>query len=129
MIAIGIGAKSTATSADIDAAISSAHKAMSNHATLIATLTNTPFEIAAKKAAQNINTRLITLTPESLATRNADCQTTSERTLARFGVASIAEASALVAAGKNSRLILPRIVCGPVTAAAAISADHTESPL
>ncbi|PPC88250.1 MAG: precorrin methylase [Hyphomicrobium sp.] len=129
MIAIGIGANSSATSADIAVAISSAHRAMSNHATLIATLTNAPFAFAAEQAAQNINTRLTTFTSETLATRNADCQTASERTLARFGVASIAEASALVAAGQNSRLILPRIVCGPVTAAAAISADHTESPL
>ena len=129
MMAIGIGAKSTATPTDIIAAIDAARQASRLHADIIATLANAPFETALQAAATEYKTRLITFTPATLASRNADCQTASQLSRERFGVTSIAEASALVAAGENSRLIVPRLVCGPVTAAAAISADHAESSL
>jgi cobalt-precorrin 5A hydrolase len=48
-------------------------------------------------------------------------ETRSERVLALTGVASVAEAAALAAAGPAARLISPRLVIGSATCALASS--------
>jgi len=47
--------------------------------------------------------------------------TRSDIVEAKFGVGSLAEAVALVAAGRNARLVTPRVVSGDRTATAAIA--------
>jgi cobalt-precorrin 5A hydrolase len=50
------------------------------------------------------------------------CATGSERTLALYGVGSVAEAVALALAGREARLIAPRHVVGGATCAIAVGA-------
>jgi cobalt-precorrin 5A hydrolase len=50
-----------------------------------------------------------------------ETSTRSERVAARFGVGSVAEAVALVAAGRNARLVSARVVSQDRTATAAIA--------
>lgn len=123
MIAIGIGAQSTATADDIAAAIARVEQEAGAQATRIATFDGARFLSAAQRAA----IPLMTLPLAALQARSAECQTQSDRSLKLFDVASIAEAAALAAAGPGSRLIVPRLVCGNVTAAAAQSAHDAET--
>ena len=67
--------------------------------------------------------------PRGAPPRNDDCLTRSERTLDLFGVASVAEAAALAAAGPGSQLIVPRLIIGNATVAAARSADAKEASM
>ena len=53
---------------------------------------------------------------EIASARGATC---SQRVLALAGVPSVAEAAALAAGRAEARLVLPRIVVGPVTCALA----------
>jgi cobalt-precorrin 5A hydrolase len=68
--------------------------------------------------------RLVFVAPADLETASARGATWSARVLALAGVPSVAEAAALAACGPKSKLILPRIVIGPVTCALA-SAEGT----
>jgi cobalt-precorrin 5A hydrolase len=72
--------------------------------------------IAAAKAR---GIRLIFVDQADLEIASARGATWSRRVLALAGVPSVAEAAALAAAGSKARLILPRIVVGPVTCALA----------
>lgn len=126
MIVIGLGANSSATADDISAAISAAEAAAGCRATQIAVFEGAHFAPALEKARETAAASLVRVPLSCLKARSDDCHTRSERSLERFGVASISEASALVAAGERSRLIVPRLVCGPVTAAVAIAVNEAE---
>ncbi len=67
--------------------------------------------------------RLIFVAQADLETAGARGATWSARVLALAGVPSVAEAAALAACGPKARLILPRIVVGPVTCALAESGE------
>ena len=124
MIAIGIGARSGVTADEIGAAILKAELAAESRAHVIATFAEAAFHESAREAANRAVTPFQSLSLAELRQRSDDCQTHSERSLAMHGVVSISEAAALAAAGEGSRLIVPRIVSGAVTAAAAVSKDH-----
>jgi cobalt-precorrin 5A hydrolase len=63
--------------------------------------------------------RLVFVTPADLELASARGATWSARVLALAGVPSVAEAAALAACGPKAKLILPRIVVGPVACALA----------
>ncbi len=126
MIAIGIGARSGVTADEIGEAIMKAEAAAGERAYVIATFAEAAFHEKACAAAARAGTPFKSLTLPELRQRSGDCKTPSERSLAAHGVTSISEAAALVAAGPNSRLIVPRVVSGAVTVAAARSKDDEE---
>jgi cobalt-precorrin 5A hydrolase len=74
----------------------------------------TAAEKAQELAAACPGRRVIGVTVAGVAT-----PTQSERVLALKGTGSVAEAAALVAAGRGARLVLPRQVIGGVTIAVA----------
>ena len=126
MMAIGIGAKSGVTPDDITHAIAQAEQAAGHSAHNIATIDEAKFLDSIEEAAKRSAIPLKLLTLADLQLRSAECQTTSERALSLFDVTSIAEAAALAAAGHGSKLIVPRMTCGNVTAAVAQSSDHVK---
>ncbi len=123
-MAIGIGARSDVSAGDIIRAIAAAETQASCRCEAYATYSDAKFIDGVREAARHAAVGFIALPLAALQARSADCVTRSERSMARLGVFSIAEAAALAAAGTESRLITPRIVCGNVTVAAALSADH-----
>ncbi|HET6389037.1 cobalamin biosynthesis protein [Hyphomicrobium sp.] len=120
MIAIGIGASNSAHPDDFDAALELACREAGG-CEEVATLATATFarhvQAAAERAALSFRPVMLI----GLRERSADCVTRSKRSLALFGVNSIAEAAALVSAGAGSRLIMPRRVIGNITVAAAQS--------
>jgi len=125
MIAIGIGANSRATQDDIVAGIDDIRRE-ANGADVVAAFDGAPFAHLVQAAASHRVLEYRPLPLEALRQRNADCVTRSDRTLDLFNVASIAEASALAAAGPGSQLIVARLIIGNATVAAAKSADAKE---
>lgn len=125
MIAIGIGANSRAAQNDIIAGIDDIRRE-ANGADVVATFDGAPFAHLVQAAASRRALEYHPLPLETLRQRNADCVTRSDRTLDLFNVASIAEASALAAAGPGSQLIVARRTIGNATVAAAKSADAKE---
>ncbi len=125
MIAIGVGANSRAHKEDFVAAIAEMRREADGGAAgdLIATFDAAIFAPFVKAAAarQSLEFRPIKL--EALRARSDDCLTRSARTLGLFGIASVAEAAALAAAGPGSRIVVPRRIIGNITVAAARSAD------
>jgi len=77
--------------------------------------------IAAAASARGL--RLVFVDQAELEIAGARGATWSSRVLALAGVPSVAEAAALAAAGPRARLILPRIVVGPVTCVLASSEE------
>jgi cobalt-precorrin 5A hydrolase len=125
VIAIGIGANGKARADDFDVALADVRGATG--ADVVATFENAPFADALQGAASRLAIACRELSLAELRARNDDCRTRSERTLALFGVASVAEASALAAAGPGSELIVPRRTLGHVTVAAAKSKEAKEN--
>jgi cobalt-precorrin 5A hydrolase len=126
MMAIGIGARSGVTADDISDAIAQAAREAGQSPNAVATLDEAKFLDSVRDAAARAKIQLTLLTLADLQSRSAECQTTSERALSLFDVTSIAEAAALAAAGPGSKLVVQRLICGQVTAAAAISNDHVK---
>lgn len=125
MIAIGVGANSQAAQNDIVDGIDAIRRE-TNGADVVATFDGAAFAHLVQAAASRRALAYHALPLEALRQRNADCVTRSDRTLDLFGVASIAEASALAAAGPGSQLIVARLIIGNATVAAAKSADAKE---
>ena len=126
MIVAGIGCRKGASAAQIDAALDTALERAGRplaRIDLMATSASKSAEggIAAAAAARGL--RLILVAKPELEVASARGATWSARVLALAGVPSVAEAAALAACGPMARLILPRIVVGPVTCALAESGD------
>lgn len=122
MIAIGIGANSRAHKDDFAAVIADIRREIKG-GDIVATFRDAVFATFVKAAASRHSVAYRPLQLEALRDRSDDCLTRSERTLERFGVASVAEAAALAAAGPGSHLVVPRRIIGNVTVAAARSAE------
>jgi cobalt-precorrin 5A hydrolase len=73
-------------------------------------------------AARQLGLALILVEAGALAAAQARCVTPSARAFLATGFASVAEGSALAAAGAGGRLILSRITAGDVTCALAEAA-------
>ena len=125
MIVIGIGSNSLATAGDIAAAISAAEVSAGVTADRIATLARGAPDRAIIEAARLHGCEVVLLSVIDLLLRSSQCVTRSAASLAAHGVPSMAEASALAAAGPGSRLTMPRLQRERVTAAVATSQDTT----
>lgn len=123
MIAIGIGANSQAHKHDFATALTEAREATGG-ADVVATFDVAIFADHVRDAAREAGLAYRSVTLDAMRARSGDCLTRSERTLSLFGVASIAEAAALVGAGAGSQLIMARRIAGTITIAAAQSADE-----
>lgn len=125
MMVIGIGATSTATAEDVVSAVRDccARGATDvNDLAGLASLDRSETRDAIQAAADKLGVRASFCSRSTLQAEAARCQTRSLRSMAAAGVPSVAEASALVAAGPGSRLIVPRIAFAKVTAALAMGA-------
>lgn len=130
MIVAGIGCKRGSQSAEIVAAV---------HATLatfnlskedlglIATGEIKRDEQGLAQAAGLLNLPLLILDQGRLDGAAEKCLTTSQASLDASGVPSLSEASAIVAAGPNGRLLGPRLALDGVTCALGVTAWSTIS--
>jgi len=122
VIVAGIGCRKGASAAQIDAAIEAALQRAGRplaRLDLMATAESKRAEEGIAAAASARGLRLVFVDQAELEIASARGATWSSRVLALAGVPSVAEAAALAAAGPRARLILPRIVVGPVTCALA----------
>jgi len=122
VIVAGIGCRKGVPAADIEAAIGAALERAGRplaQIDLIATAASKRKEKGIVDAASARGVPLIFVAPADLEIASARGATWSDRVLALAGVPSVAEAAALAAGGPKAKLILPRIVLGPVTCALA----------
>jgi len=122
MIVAGIGCRKGATPEEIGAALDTALERAGRPLAkieLLATSTRKREEQGIAETAASRGLRLVLVEPADLEIASARGATWSRRVLALAGVPSVAEAAALAAGGPKARLILPRIVVGPVTCALA----------
>jgi len=122
MIVAGIGCRKGASAEEIGAALDTALERAGRPLAkieLLATSTRKREEQGIAETAASRGLRLVLVEPADLEIASARGATWSRRVLALAGVPSVAEAAALAAGGPKARLILPRIVVGPVTCALA----------
>ncbi len=123
MIVAGIGCRRGTLSEDI---VSLIHAVLTSFSIgrekldAIATETSKADENGIKDAAQRLSVRLIRCPIGDLEQVAGKVMTHSSRVQALKGVPSIAEASALAAAGRNARLLGARVTAEKVTCAIAI---------
>ena len=122
MIAIGVGCRQGASQAEIAAMIQEALADAQIGGSEPACL----FSIDAKRneaglvgAADALRLPLEFLSAEALRAAEDKIATRSAQAAARFGVASVSEAAALAGAGRDARLIAPRVARSNVTIAVA----------
>jgi len=126
VIVAGIGCRKGASAAEIDAAIDTALERAGRplaRIDRIATSARKNGEAGIAAAAAGRGLALVHVAQPDLETAGARGATWSARVMALAGVPSVAEAAALAACGPKARLILPRIVVGPVTCALADSGE------
>jgi cobalt-precorrin 5A hydrolase len=126
MIVAGIGCKRGALSEDIVSSILTALASFGiarEELDAIATETSKADERGIANAARSLSVRLVRCSLADLEHASGKIVTRSSRVQAFKGVPSIAEASALVAAGRNARLLGARLATAKVTCAIAISED------
>jgi cobalt-precorrin 5A hydrolase len=75
---------------------------------------------AVEEAARRAGLDLILLTLDELRAAAHGCVTHSEKSMKQYGIPSVAEASALAAAGASARLFIPRFCGRNTTASVAI---------
>ena len=124
MIVAGIGCKRGTMSEDIVSLIHAALASFgipSEKLDAIATETSKADERGIADAARLLSVRLVRCSLSDLDQIADKVTTRSSRVQALKGVPSIAEASALVAAGRNARLLGARVAAEKVTCAIAIS--------
>ena len=124
MIVAGIGCKRGTMSEDIVSLIHAALASFgipSEKLDAIATETSKADERGIADAARLLSVRLVRCSLSDLDQIADTVMTRSLRVQALKGVPSIAEASALVAAGRNARLLGARVAVEKVTCAIAIS--------
>jgi len=126
VIVAGIGCRKGASAAEINAALEAALERAGRplaRIDLIATSAKKSGEAGIATAAASRGLRLMLVPQPDLEIAGARAATWSARVMALAGVPSVAEAAALAACDPKARLILPRIVVGPVTCALAESGE------
>ena len=122
MIVAGIGCRRGVSAAAIEAVIGAAlaRAGLGKDAlALIATAAAKCDEPGIAAAASALGLPVVSVSRPELEHAGARGVTRSARVLALTGVPSVAEAAALAAAGKDARLLLPRLALGPATCALA----------
>ena len=122
-IAIGVGCRKGCQADAIEALVRQALAGAPRTTSLgIFTIADKHSEAGLTDAARRLGLELSFLSRDDLRGREDDVQTRSAASERAFGVPSVAEAAALVGAGPNSILIVPRIVAGGATCAIAQAA-------
>ena len=122
MIVAGIGCRRGAAAAAIEAVLEAAlaRAGVGKDAlALIATAAAKSEEAGIAAAAAALGVPLVGISCSQLKHAGERTATRSARVLALAGVPCLAEAAALAAAGKDARLLLPRIALGGATCALA----------
>jgi cobalt-precorrin 5A hydrolase len=124
MIVAGIGCKRGTMSEDIESLVLAALASFGiarEKLDAIATETSKADERGIAEAARSLSVRLVRCSLSELDLIADKVMTRSLRVQALKGVPSIAEASALVAAGRNAKLLGARVATDKITCAIAIS--------
>lgn len=123
MIVAGIGCRRGVDAADVVAAVDAALRSHDLDRAVLSALATTTFkqdEAAIFAAARQLGLEVIVV--EGANGGNAqDTLTRSDISLAVAGSSSVSESAALAAAGKDARLLGPRLITGAVTCAIAVS--------
>ena len=122
VIVAGIGCRKGASATEIEAAIAAALERAGRPLARIDLMATARAKREEKGIAQAASARgvpLIFVALADLEIASARGATWSSRVLALAGVPSVAEAAALAACGPKAKLVLPRMVLGPVTCALA----------
>jgi cobalt-precorrin 5A hydrolase len=119
MIVAGIGCRRAVSAAAIVALAQDAARQVAASLDLVAAPEFRRQETGIAEAAATLGLPIRWIAHAALKCEQGRCLTRSVRAEAEVGLASVAEAAALAAAGPDSRLILPRIASGGVTLALA----------
>jgi cobalt-precorrin 5A hydrolase len=131
MIAAGIGCRRGTPVEEIEFALKAAQAAFGiadRDITVLATVTSKASEPSLGETAKRLGIPLQAYPPDLLETVSSKVASPSMRVLDLVGVASVAEASALVAVGRNGRLLGPRVATATVTCALAEGDGPVEQP-
>lgn len=122
MLACGIGCRRGTKAEDIEAAIDALREtvACADRIAVIATETSKADEPGLLETARRLGVDLIAFRPDELRSVAGAVLTVSHAALRHKNVPSVAEASALLAAGANARLLGPRHASHTATCAFAI---------
>jgi cobalt-precorrin 5A hydrolase len=126
VIVAGIGSRRGVTVEEVLAAIDAAleaHGLTRSDIDLLATASVKASEPAFAKASALLDLQLVIVDEHALGEASHRTLTGSSLSAAHAGTPSVSEASALAAAGPDSRLLGPRVALGAVTCAIAGSSD------
>ncbi|RUU13615.1 cobalamin biosynthesis protein [Mesorhizobium sp. M6A.T.Ca.TU.002.02.2.1] len=126
MMVAGIGSRKGISARDVLAAIETALEAHGLAMTALSALATASLkqdEQAILSAGRELALPVIVVEDDALKAASSRAISRSSLSQAHAGTPSVSEASALAAAGKDAKLLGPRIVLGPVTCAIAISGD------
>ncbi|RVB74788.1 MULTISPECIES: cobalamin biosynthesis protein [unclassified Mesorhizobium] len=126
MMVAGIGSRKGVSARDVLAVIETALEAHGLAMTALSALATASLkqkERAIFSAGRELALPVIIVEDEALKAASSRAISRSSLSQERAGTPSVSEASALAAAGKDAKLLGPRIVLGPVTCAIAISGD------
>jgi cobalt-precorrin 5A hydrolase len=122
MIVAGIGCRKAIAAEQVESAIEAAlrqNQIEGHRLGVIAVPAVKGAEAGIVAAAAARGVLLVLITQDALEQADLRTVTRSARSMDTLNVRSVAEASALAAAGPNSRLLAARVVVGPVTCALA----------
>ncbi len=123
MIVAGVGSRRAASAEDLEQVVRQAldlFKLPAERLDVLATEQAKASEPAYLQAAQRLSARLVGCALSDLERMSSQVLTPSTRVLETKGVPSIAEASALVAAGRNACLLGARVATDVATCAIAV---------
>jgi cobalt-precorrin 5A hydrolase len=123
MIVAGVGCQTVCSTDEIVALVRRALAACGEQTACLATATSRATLPAMREAADVLGLSIEAIDHAALLAEQPRCKTVSPAALRATGLASVAEAAALAAAGPGSRLILPRIASARATCAIAVSAQ------
>jgi cobalt-precorrin 5A hydrolase len=126
MIVAGIGCRTGAAAAEIEAAVTAAllrAGLLANALSLVATSAAKAGEPGIAAAASALGVPLVLVPQGELEAAGHRTTTTSARVIGGTGVPSLAEAAALAAGGPAARLIAARVALGGATCALAQTGD------
>ena len=115
----GIGCRRDCPADDIVALVRAAEQAAGAPVTALAAPAAKAHEAGLPAAAAALGVAMLWVAPEALLAAQPRCVTRSACAGRTLGVASVAEGSALAAAGQGAELILPRIASARATCALA----------
>ncbi len=123
MIVLGLGFSSSAASADLVSAIDAAISGQKLRRADIGALASADFKRGARclaEAANELGVDVLFASETALGRVENRIVTRSARSREHSGSDCLCEAAALAVLCENAKLVMPRLVCGPVTCAIAL---------